>query len=325
MNQIFKNLTLSFELEHVLFRVPSICLELLTKPMPMHSHGADSYEIHYISEGYGTLTTAFGTFDITPGTLYVTGPEAEHEQVSDSGRPMLEYCVYLQLVRKDISRNASPLLSPFLSQTFWLRPATAVVDGCMKEMIHELVRRDNGYSYAVCSLLERFVLELCRILNSENTGSFPSSSLSAKVPEHEGSFFDGSSSVVASRDLKVSDEKSKKNHPSAVIQTGDTISLAVEEAFLYHYDTLTLSELSKRLGLGTRQTERYLFRTYGKSFQQKKTEARMNAAVIMLRNTDTTIAAIAGALGYSSAEHFSDAFRNYFHRSPSAFRKSAEK
>lgn len=76
--------------------------------------------------------------------------------------------------------------------------------------------------------------------------------------------------------------------------------------------------------MSPRQTQRLLMEFYGKSFQEKKAEARMSAAAILLSDPSKTIASIAEALGYSSAEHFSSAFRKYYHKSPRQYRRQTE-
>ena len=60
---------------------------------------------------------------------------------------------------------------------------------------------------------------------------------------------------------------------------------------------------------------------YGKTFQQKKAEARMSAAAILLSDPRKKISEIAESLGYSSAEHFSSAFRRYYDMNPRDYRK----
>ena len=90
---------------------------------------------------------------------------------------------------------------------------------------------------------------------------------------------------------------------------------------LYEYRTLTLDKLSARLGLGIRQTERLLKDHYGKTFLQKKTEARMSAASILLQNSGLSITQIAEDTGYSCVEHFSASFKRYYGQSASAYRK----
>lgn len=48
----------------------------------------------------------------------------------------------------------------------------------------------------------------------------------------------------------------------------------------------------------------------------------MSAAAILLSDVDRNISSIAEELGYSSAEHFSSAFRSYYRISPREYRKS---
>ncbi|MGI5990532.1 MAG: AraC family transcriptional regulator [Lachnospiraceae bacterium] len=98
-------------------------------------------------------------------------------------------------------------------------------------------------------------------------------------------------------------------------------SLILDESFLYDYSTLTLNGLSRRLSLSPRQTERLVIQKYNQTFQEKKTAARMSAAVILLQSVNLTIADIAEQLGFSTAEHFTYAFRRYTGMSPRQYRK----
>jgi len=104
-------------------------------------------------------------------------------------------------------------------------------------------------------------------------------------------------------------------------QIADTKSILIEEYFLYEYQSLSLEDLADRLSLSTRQTQRLLQKYYGKTFQQKKTEARMSEAVLLLEDNKRSITSIANVLGYSSVEHFSSAFQRYFKISPRNYRK----
>ena len=120
-----------------------------------------------------------------------------------------------------------------------------------------------------------------------------------------------------------------RNYSAAVKETSaesnmlyDNQYLIIEECFLYEYNTLTLIELSDRLGLSPRQTERLLKKHYGQTFLTKKTEAKMSAAILLLRDKTKNITDIADELGYSSIEHFSGAFKRFYHISPREYRKT---
>ena len=114
-------------------------------------------------------------------------------------------------------------------------------------------------------------------------------------------------------------QESKKHFSASNLV--DSKYIIVEESFLYEYDNLTLQTLSARLGLSTRQTERFLRETYNKTFLQKITEAKMSAANILLCDHKYSITDIAYKLGYSSVEHFSHAYKRYYGVTASSYRK----
>lgn len=76
-----------------------------------------------------------------------------------------------------------------------------------------------------------------------------------------------------------------------------------------------MDTISERIGLSRRQTERLLKEQYGKTFLQKRTEARMSAALIQLESKKT-INQVAEIVGYSSCEHFTNAFKKFYGKSP---------
>ena len=120
--------------------------------------------------------------------------------------------------------------------------------------------------------------------------------------------------------VKVIRNYASEREQRAHIALNESQLLVAEECFLYDYRGLTLERLASRLGLGARQTERFLQKHYGKTFIQKRTEAKMAAATILLKQSAKSIASIAEELGYSSPEHFSAAFKRAHNISPRRFR-----
>ena len=276
----YRDLNLEFEMEGVRFSAISVCFETLPFLLPMHAHSKNSYEIHYVAFGTGTLITPGGRYEITPGTLFTTGPEIEHEQISLEGDPMSEYCIYLKV--DEIPRAAESFLWDFLRTPFWFGRGDERIYGLMQQIIAELSERRPGYEQALCALLEQFVVTLVR---------------------HYGT-----------------SKKSNKPRSDGQFVPNDLMYLLIEEAFLYNYRDITLKSLSQVVRLSTRQTERLLQLHYNKTFLQKKTEARMSAARSLLQETKMSISEVAEALGYSSVEHFSTAFKKYMGCTPSSMR-----
>ena len=202
---------------------------------------------------------------------------------------MCEYCIYLKAEKRRRSQpvtgseaDGSGQILALLEKTpFWFGQDTHNVSPLVEDLFTELENRYTGYQLQVESLLGQILIRLVR--NFE--------------------------------------EKKGSGAPSGSLITTDKTAVIIEDYFLYEYQNLSLEELAVKLGLGTRQTERLLQKHYGKTFLQKKTEARMSAAAILLTDSSRSITSVAEALGYSSIEHFSSAFKNYYQVSPRQYRK----
>lgn len=281
MKTIYTDMDIHFTIDSVPIHALNIVFERFTRPIPSHSHGNGCYEIHYIPFGYGKLKADGRKYDIAPDTLYVTGPHVEHAQTPIQPNPMQEYCVYIKI--RDTLRNKkdSPIMNAFLSTPFWIGKDTQGIHALMRQLFSELEQRYVGYQNQVAFLLSQLLIYMVR--NYE------------QCPISQTAF--------------------DRNNLT------DSKSIIIEEYFLYEYQSLSLNVLADRLKLSPRQTQRLLMEQYQKSFQQKKTEARMSAAAVLLSDADKNITAIAEELGYSSAEHFSSAFKKYYMASPREYRK----
>lgn len=280
MKTLYTDMDIQFTLEGRRMHALNIIFERFTRTIPTHSHGSGCYEIHYIPYGYGRALVNGSYYDITPNTLYVTGPHVEHAQSPIPEDPMQEYCIYLKKGKQTGNRPASSFLDLFEQTPFWIGQDSQGIHGIMKEIFLELAHQYTGYMSLVELLLQQLLIRLVRNYEQKK-----------------------SSSHFAHNNLM------------------DSKSVIIEEYFLYEYQNLSLEGLSGKLGLSARQTQRLLQEYYGKTFQQKKAEARMSAAALLLAEKDRSITSIADALGFSSAEHFSTAFRGYYHMSPRDYRK----
>ncbi len=104
----------------------------------------------------------------------------------------------------------------------------------------------------------------------------------------------------------------------------DTNSLQFEiEKILYNeFNTITIQDLAERLHLSVRELQRYILKNYNKSFRELKNSAKMSFALNKLMYTDIKVADLAIILGYSTAEHFSYAFKSYYGVSPSKYKNN---
>ncbi len=274
---LFYNPDIKFVIENITLSVPNIAREQFMEPVPKHAHGNGCYELHYISSGYGTARICGTVYKLLPGTLYVTGPHVDHEQVPYIANPMTEYSVFFN-IRKESS--APSFLDQLIATPFWIGGNASLLYSILKDIFKELQHKRAGYLTQISALLQQAVIFLVRNYQTPHPGNI------------EG---------LPSGDLY------------------ESRAFLTDKAFLYEYRDITLAKLSDYLGLSDRQTERFLKEYYGKTFAQKRTDARMSAACLFLGKGNPNLHEIAEQTGYSSIDYFVNAFKKYYKITPKRY------
>ena len=247
-----------------------------------HRHANTSYEIHYAQRGQGTATVAGVTYPVGPDTLYVTGLGIEHAQRCDPEQPILEYCLYINCRRT--AQAADSALALFADTAFWMGQDDGTVFPLMAQLVDEHRHPQPDTVELLEALLRQIIVRLTRLYRRQ----------SPAVPDI-------------------------KNAPA--LTRAETMFI-LEEAFLFHYQTLTLPDLASLLNLSVRQTQRLLQANFGMSFSQKLADARMAAACQFLAGTDMSVTEISERTGFSSIEHFSAAFHRIMGCAPRRYRQT---
>lgn len=247
-----------------------------------HRHANTSYELHYAHRGTGSVTVNGATFEVRPGTLYVTGQGIEHAQRCDPEDPVVEYCLYLNCRVTD--RSPDNPLKLFTDTAFWMGEDGGAVFPLLQRLVeeHRAPQPDSGELME--ALLRQIIVQLARMYRRR---------------------------AVTADDRR-----------AAAAPTRAQTMFVLEEAFLYQYSALTLPDLAGLLNLSMRQTQRVLQANFGMNFSQKLSAARMAAACQFLTETDMSVTEISEKTGFSSIEHFSAAFHRAVGCSPRKYRQS---
>ncbi len=298
----YDSLDLSFSLDGGQIRILNLVFEQFQHTIPAHAHGENCYEIHYIPYGRGCVRMNNTTLPLSSGSVYVTGPYIEHEQTIHADDPMAEYCVYLRIERLP-KATAQATISQFAQVPLWAGKDSQNLKPLFEQLFRELELEQIGYLNAVKAILVQLLIAMVR-----NYQRLPASKDHLSSPV----FSQGSGPLYG------------RSPGASGSLLAERQSLILEESFLYDYAELTLEDLSQRIGLSPRQTQRILREQYEQSFQQKRTQARMAAAASFLTDTNLSISAIADRTGYSCAEHFAAAFRRYWNKSPREYRNQTK-
>ena len=278
------NLNITFSIGRYMITILKFTYECQTWNTPSHSHSSNSYELHYIPQGRGTLISSQKSYDLYPNVLYTTGPHVEHQQYPDPDDPTYEYCIYLRIEethakqrRKNMEQEN--IMDLFLNYPFWYGTDQADLPVTLEQIHRELFHPKPAAGLMLEALFIQFMVKVLR-------------------------------------NYKPASKAAITSIPIPLIKA----YILIEDSFLLEYDTITLEELSHRLGLSTRQTSRILFDRYGENYIQKRTEARMAAAVTFLKEGRLSVSEIAARLGYSCPNHFHAAFKKYYHMTATEYK-----
>ncbi len=105
----------------------------------------------------------------------------------------------------------------------------------------------------------------------------------------------------------------------------DSLQFEIENIITTEFKTITLNDLAERLHLSVRELQRYLSKNYKKSFNELKTEAKMNFASNKILYSNAKLTELYDQVGYTSPEHLSYAFKKYYGMSPLEYKRKYKK
>ncbi len=152
----------SFMLENQKINILMITHGTITNPIPKHRHSKNSYEVHYIFGGKGTLVAQGKTYALSPGTLFVTGPEIEHEQNPDIADPMQEDCLYFYMDTPNPIPKSAQIINILRTHPFWYGRDTQNIVQSIQLILEELNAHKIGQVISLNACFQRYLVQLAR-------------------------------------------------------------------------------------------------------------------------------------------------------------------
>ena len=251
------DVNIRFRFDNLSIKVIRIRYGIFFESYPRHRHGKRFYEAHLVCRGRGILIADDTEYELTPGTLYMTGPLVPHEQITDASDPMDEY--YIQFEISENSREKSGRASELIKNTaFWIGRDSQNTVEIFEKLDEESEKKEIGYLKNIINLSSQLLVALAR--------------------NYAGS---------------------EKASDYAKITPDDRRMIITDEMMVGHYATITLNELAARLSLSPRQTQRFLKKTYGKTFVEIRSDLRQSIADKLVASGKTRSEA-ADMVGYKS-------------------------
>ena len=103
---------------------------------------------------------------------------------------------------------------------------------------------------------------------------------------------------------------------------GKNLPFLINKSINSYLGTKSLTQIAKDLFVSKRQLERYIKKTFGTTFVERRTFLRIEAAKKLLTNSDASIEEIIDQVGFSNKSYFYKKFYEHTGFSPGDYRKS---
>ncbi|MCR5705851.1 MAG: AraC family transcriptional regulator [Acholeplasmatales bacterium] len=161
------NEIVEFEFEHIKFSLSDFRLQTLTLPYPLHYHGKNTLEIHFVKNGAGQVMLEDKTYDVSSNFFYIVGSFITHGQVPDKVKGMEKYSIYFTIDTSMASLELQELLRG---------PAAVFMDkydcaSIFERILDEFSTKNIGYKQLIVSYLEELLIKIVRahsMLSREN-------------------------------------------------------------------------------------------------------------------------------------------------------------
>lgn len=151
-------LMINFEWGGVHFSLVKCGAGVLTEAIPMHCHSQNSYELHFILSGQGTLLIDSGEYKMRAGNFFVTGFNVNHSQIPDQNDPVEDIYIYLQRKRAVQPDKEAKL---FLETHFFYHQEFE--NACAAQIVREFKGSLPGREYAVAGLMINLLTRIARL------------------------------------------------------------------------------------------------------------------------------------------------------------------
>ncbi|MDE5994257.1 MAG: AraC family transcriptional regulator [Oscillospiraceae bacterium] len=147
-------------------QILKIASVVIDETIQMHSHAKDGYELHFIAGGNGILNVQSESFNLSKGSLFVTGPNILHKQTPDEVYPMHELCLYLVIKN---SNKAESLLQYFTSHSFWIGQGNTEIKKLFQRIIYENENPSQWNDSTISSLVIELIVEMVKLYTPQSS------------------------------------------------------------------------------------------------------------------------------------------------------------
>lgn len=271
-----------FSASGIRVQLQSVSYEPPRKPWNIDFHCHNSYEIHFITSGEGTVHFENSVHTVKSGMFYITGPDVFHAQTSGTENSMEEYCLNAVIEKNaDAKTGYAELMNEIIEHPSFVGEDDFGGGELCEKILEEMKNKKTGCVEKSLSLTNTLLISMGRAI-CEAAGKSSSEKIPA-VPNRRR--------ILDSAFRKFKDEK------------------------------ITAEYLAGKLYVSPRQVSRIVREEYGMTMTEKINSLRTEYAKRLLTE-GVGVERTAALSGYSSPQYFIRVFKKYTGISPGSYRKN---
>lgn len=157
-----------FTIRKTKYSIINFCSGEFDIDIPGHTHSKNSYEIHLVYSGHGTLITKENTYDLNKNMVYVTGGDLWHEQLFDRKNPLSEHCLYIY-----VEKGCDLLSDIFTEKKFYISKANKDLRNHFNELYNNAMNRTIINEEKIKNIAPLIILDMISLYSSIDILAIP--------------------------------------------------------------------------------------------------------------------------------------------------------
>lgn len=154
----YTNEIIKFILNEVKFTMSDFKHQTISEPYPLHYHGKDSFEIHFIKNGSGKAIIDNNCYEINQDSYYTTSSYIVHGQMPNENDVIEKYSIYFTVD----STKASNEIKRFLTTPYIIGKIDFDCFQILENIEKEFVNKNPLYIDVVADYLKILLINLAR-------------------------------------------------------------------------------------------------------------------------------------------------------------------
>lgn len=256
---------MEFEFFNIKFKISDFRFQTMTTPYPIHYHGKNTIEIHYLKNGSGEVIISNTSYLVKKGFFFIVGEFTKHTQIPSPNDPMDKYSIYLTY---DDEECNNPVVKDLIKNITWVGEDKFNSLEIFDKVRYEAEKKNIAYRDLIKEYIKILFINVIRNRYEKISAISQAKDHDNKLFEIEKIFLNEFRDItlpeMASR-LKMSERDLQRYIKKAYNKTFNDLKLEARMSFAANkltYSDIQISALSNMTGYSSTEHFTFAFKKY---------------------------------------------------------------